>query len=106
MSPAARVLSVLGGLFLTAAIASAVTLDQPAWGPVLLVLAATIGPVMGLAAPFAVGVRVAYVGGLLFAVALLVGGGRRFGHLAGQAAVVAGVTLWVLLGLIGVGTGT
>ena len=77
-----------------------------AWGVMLVALAATIGPFMGIDYPFPVPFKIAYVTALLLSVAAMIYGVKARRYKRGQAAAVFGVLLWPFLGMMGLGTGT
>jgi hypothetical protein len=73
------------------------------FGPfVLFFLSVSVGPYMGVTYPFGW----PYVLLLILALALAIFGIVRFRRVHGQLAFVAGVVLWTICGLMGLGTGT
>lgn len=60
----------------------------------------------GVEYPFGLEFKLAYVGGLAVAAALALWGFRTPRKMPGLIAIVAGASLWIMLGLLGLGTGT
>ena len=76
------------------------------WGVVLVFLGATIGPYMGVLYPFPVVLKAVYILGLASCLAGFLLGVKFRSNLLGQAAAVCSIVGWVVLGIVGLGTGT
>ena len=100
-----RIFVALLALFLAFALFALVTTGS--LGALILIpLGVVIGPYMGLTFPFPMAFKIGYAATLLVSLLLVAYGFRHRQQASGQAAIVTGVVLWALFGLIGLGTGT
>ena len=76
------------------------------WIPFMVILGATIGIPMALAYPFALATKIAMILGLIASAGAIYYGFKNHKSLLGQILAVAGIALWALIGLLGLGTGS
>lgn len=76
------------------------------WLPLMVGLGSTIGIFMGLTYPFPLYVRFGIILALLLSVIAVYFGFKYGNKVWGQALAVIGVAVWVLIGVVGLSTGT
>lgn len=104
-NPVVRITLSLTIIILFIVVASQASGNSP-FSIILIFLGAVAGPYMFLTYPFGILAKVGYSLSLVFSLSLIVWGTKKNKQLKGQAAVIMGICVWCLLGLIGLGTGT
>lgn len=99
---------IFGTLFLLVLILSAFSLWHfgNLWLLLMLFLSAMFGVLMALTYPWALATKVGIVIGLLLAVVFAVYGFKHAATWHGRGLAVIGIIIWVVIGLLGLGTGT
>ncbi len=82
-------------------------MENIVWIPLLCVLGALFGPYMFLTFPeFSLVSKFVYVLILIACIAGIILGWRKRKNIYGKFLIVAGVVVWTLVGLMGLGTGS
>lgn len=74
--------------------------------PLMVLLGGVIGVPMGLLYPFPLLTKIAMVVGLALSLLAVIYGFKNSKILTGQVCAIAGIIAWLLIGLMGLGTGT
>ncbi len=76
------------------------------WLPIMVILGATVGVIMGLVYPFSLLLKIGIITGLCFSMVSVVFGFKNHSKTFGQVMTILSVIIWVSIGIVGLGTGS